>query len=142
MTVLVLGGRIVSVAIGRVTFNPTGELEPLRHRLAEVGRRSGMAVFALKLDPVSPTEHQRRMARLKRLLEAPDPIDDGKRTRAGHNRGLPSYTEARLAPLLERPGPGARPASTTASRRGRTDREPGRRRARSRDFARTGRRRP
>lgn len=96
------------------------------------GRRAGMTHMSL------PAEIYNYVERIEQRW--PDPIDELLRAeRVRRVKGLPSYTEARFAPLLERPAPSPRPSSTTPARRGRTDREPGRRRARSCDFARTGR---
>lgn len=85
-------------------------------------RRSGMSCAAVTFSLV--------------LIEAPDPIGEG------HNHGLPSYTEARWAPPARPRAPrhGTRaPEQLERAAARRTDREPGRRRARSRDYARTGR---
>lgn len=117
------------------------DVDPLRrfaHRLAELGRRSGMAVVSL---PWEPVERLRRLVdREQRRLR--DAQLAAVRPRVRRARGLPSYTEARFAPPA-RPRPPRRearePAQLERSVAQRADREPGRRRARSRDFARTGR---
>lgn len=73
---------------------------------------------------------------------APKPMQlELVRVREVSSGGFPSYTEARWAPPARRsPRPHAvEPEQLERADARRTDREPGRRRARSRDYARTGR---
>lgn len=77
-----------------------------------------------------------RLHELERRLYL-KPADEPRRA-----RGLPSYTEARFAPTAPPRAPrreAREPAVLERAAALRTDREPGRRRARSRDYARTGR---
>jgi hypothetical protein len=124
---MMLVGGNVAIRIGGVLFPRTYVVgPPLRF---PPKRRSGMAVavgsWSVSLDRDAVDRFRRHLAA---ILDKPSCA-----------RALPSYTKARCAPARPR-APRHEAVERDRVPAVRTDREAGRRRRRSRDFARTGRR--
>lgn len=113
-----------------------GNYPPLTSPMRRSGMTTAVTISLTYNSTHAALEAERRLRRVFDDLE----VEDAEHRRRA--RGLPSYTEARWATPAKPRAPrreAREPAQFERATARRTDREPGRRRARSRDYARTGR---